>query len=240
MTDEVRPRRHSPAVYRRRRLVALLLALVVVGGIVAGVWALIAQPWQDGAPASASSPAPSSPAPTPSAPSPSGTGPSGEPTGMDSIEGDGETDAATDDGATEEPPAAEPCTQGVLLVEAVTDKGEYGGDEQPRLSIRLTNQGSEPCTLNVGTAKQTFTITSGEDTWWRSTDCQSEPTDQIVTIAAGQVVESAEPLVWDRTRSSVSTCDSDRQAAVGGGATYNLRVSIGGVESMEARQFFLY
>ncbi|MBG0718043.1 hypothetical protein G3N18_08135, partial [Microbacterium sp. 2C] len=49
-------RRPSPAVYRRRRLVALLLAIVVVGAIVALVLALW-QPWRSAAPVS--TPAPS-------------------------------------------------------------------------------------------------------------------------------------------------------------------------------------
>ena len=96
--------------------------------------------------------------------------------------------------------------------------------------------------MNVGTATQVFTITSGSDTWWRSTDCQSEPSDMVVLLAAGQTVSSATPLVWDRTRSAVGTCaaDANRPKAPGGGASYHLAVEIGGIPSAQTRQLLLY
>jgi hypothetical protein len=95
--------------------------------------------------------------------------------------------------------------------------------------------------MNVGTSAQVFTITSGTDTWWRSTDCQKEPSDTVVVLAADQTVKSAVPLTWDRTRSSVSTCASaNRPRAPGGGATYHLAVEIGGITSTEDAQFLLY
>jgi hypothetical protein len=62
-----------------------------------------------------------------------------------------------------------------------------------------------------------------------------------VTLAAGQVVTSAQPITWDRARSSVSSCQSsNRQHAPGGGASYHLAVSIGGVASQGTVQFFLH
>ena len=65
---------------------------------------------------------------------------------------------------------------------AVTDKDSYGGDELPKLSITISNEGDEPCLMNVGTTTQKFEITSGSDVWWRSTDCQTESSDQVVQI----------------------------------------------------------
>ncbi len=123
----------------------------------------------------------------------------------------------------------------------MTDQDTYSAKQKPKLSIRLTNLSDVDCTLNVGTSTQVFTITSGSDTWWRSTDCQTKPSDQIVLLAAGQSVTSAEPLVWDRTRSSVKTCGDDgRPKAAGGGASYHLSVEIGGVSSDDTAQFLLY
>ena len=82
---------------------------------------------------------------------------------------------------------------------------------------------------------------SGSDVWWRSTDCQSEPSDMVVLLAAGQTVTSAAPLTWDRTRSAVGTCDdADRQAAPGGGASYHVSVEIGGIGSTQSKQMLLY
>ncbi len=120
---------------------------------------------------------------------------------------------------------------------AVVDRESYGTGELPQLSIELVNDTELPCLMNVGTSAQTFEITSGSDTWWRSTDCQTEPSDHVVQLEAGQRVTSAAPLVWDRTRSSVETCDSERQSALPG--WYNLTVSIGGIEAVEPAQFTL-
>lgn len=223
MTDAPRRRRQSPAVYRRRRLAAGLLALLVIGLV---VWLVAAPPWRSvptaqttpdsAAPSTAA--APSSAASTPS--TSSSPVPSATPT----------QSAAT--GPVE-------CSAADLTVEALSDKSEYGQGENPQLSIRLTNTSANPCTLNVGTSAQSFTVTSGTDVWWRSTDCQSEPSDLEVTLAAGQVVTSAAPLTWDRTRSSVSTCDAERPYAPTGGATYHLSVSIGGIPSTGTASFIL-
>lgn len=215
----------------------LLIALIA---IVALVWLLIAQPWRGGAgdtaaattrtpdaatalPAPSSSPTPT-PTPTPTkkaTPKPSST-PGKTPT----------------PGATSE---AKPCNVSDITVTAVADKTSYAAGQNPKLSIKLTNEGAAACTFNVGTTTQSFTITSGSDTWWRSTDCQTEPSDMVVLLKAGQTVSSAQPVVWDRTRSSVSTCQStNRPKAAGGGATYHLKVTIGGVASQGDTLFLLY
>jgi hypothetical protein len=141
--------------------------------------------------------------------------------------------------ADPDPDRAEPHADAVR-VEGVTDHDTYAADQNPQFSITLTNQGSTDCSLNVGTSAQVFTVTSGSDTWWRSTDCQSEPSDMVVTLTAGQTVTSATPLTWDRTRSAVDSCDgADRPRAVGGGATYHLAVSIGGVPATQTAMFML-
>jgi hypothetical protein len=232
------PAKRLPAsVYRRRRIV-LLLALVVIAAV---VWALIAQPWRGfaadqpaAAPVATKTAATESPAPAVGTPDPT---PSAAPTPEP-------TDAAPAPSATPEataPPAAKPCVSRDVTVEALTDQDTYEAGQNPQLSIRLTNEGATDCTLNVGTSGQSFTIKSGSDVWWRSTDCQTEPSDMVVLIAAGQTVTSAAPLTWDRTRSAVGTCaDADRQGAPGGGASYHLSVEIGGIPSVQSKQILLY
>lgn len=202
----------------------LLLVLIVVAGAVA--WLLIAQPWRglasESTPETTAAPTSSaSESPTPT------TSPLKSPTPTPT--------------ASPTPGPPEPCRDDALKVVALTDKDAYASGQNPKLAIELTNTGDVDCTLNVGTSTQAFTITSGSDTWWRSTDCQTKPSDMVVTIAAGQTVSTAEPIVWDRTRSSVDTCgDENRQYAPGGGASYHVEVSIGGVESESTRQFQLY
>lgn len=236
MSGEPPRRRHSPAVYRRRRIV-LLVALVAV---VTLVWLLIAQPWRG---AAAENPAPKPSAtraaatdlPVPGTLTPSPT-PTSTPTPTESA------DAAPEPTASPEAtPTAKPCVARDIAVEAVSDQDTYEPGQNPQLSITLTNNGATDCTLNVGTSGQAFTIVSGTDVWWRSTDCQTEPSDMVVLLAAGQSVSSAAPLTWDRTRSSVGTCaDADRQSAPGGGASYHLSVEIGGISSTQSKQILLY
>ncbi len=202
-------------MYRRRRLAVLILLLLVVGLI----WLFVAQPWRGD---DTAAPTPSETTATPTAtafPTPS-TSPSET------------TPAATGDALPE-------CTPGTVTVEAVTDQATYGAGEYPEFFIRLTNSGGD-CRMNVGTSTQSFIVTSGSESYWRSTDCQTEPSDMIVTIGAGQTVTSASPVVWDRTRSSVDSCDGPRQAAPADGASYHLAVAIGGITSAGTAQFLLY
>lgn len=212
--------RQSAAVYRRRRLAILLLAIIVVAAIVGGIWVAIAQPWKTPAPAT----------------SPQGSS-SSSPSAAPSI---GATPSGTPSPAATETPGLVACEADDVQVTAVTDAEAYAEGALPKLSITLTNVTDRDCTMNVGSSTQSLTVTSGADVWWRSTDCQSEPSDMIVTLTAGSTVSSAEPVVWDRTRSAVDTCeDENRPRAPGGGASYHVSVSIGGFNSATSRQIFL-
>lgn len=134
----------------------------------------------------------------------------------------------------------DPCAPEQISVEAITDAAEYAAGELPQLSVTITNTGSNVCVLNAGTAAQVFTVTSGSDVYWTSTDCQQDPVDAEVSLEPGTPISSSTPLVWDRTRSSTDTCDGEREAAPGGGASYHLSVTVDGIESAESRQFLLY
>jgi hypothetical protein len=106
------------------------------------------------------------------------------------------------------------CVASQVAVEAMTDATVYAAAEQPQLTLTISNTGSNSCVIDVGTAAQVFTITSGKDVYWNSTDCQVDAASAEVTIEPGQTVSSSEPLVWDRTRSSADTCDGERPAGV--------------------------
>jgi hypothetical protein len=234
-------RRHSPAVYRRRRLGVLLLAVLIVGAV---VWLFVAQPWRSVAATGGPTPSVSSSATDGAQPDPTDTAsapPAAASGGSNGANSDVPADGAEGDQPSPElTPTAEGCLPGAITVEALTDKQSYASGENPQLSIRLSNTGATDCTLDVGTSAQAFTIASGSDVWWRSTDCQTEPSSMVVLLKAGQQVTSAAPLSWDRTRSEVGTCQGDRPKAPGGGATYHLSVSIGGIPSATTAAFQLY
>ncbi len=165
--------RLSPAVYRRRRLVVLLGLIAVIVAIVL----IIVRPGSSSGeeqPKDASSKSASKgsgEASDPSAP------PTVIPTESTAVDGD-------------------PCKPAQVLVEAVTDKTEYAAGENPNLSVTITNTGKNVCVLNAGTAAQVFTIKSGEEQYWTSTDCAVDPVDAEVALAPAMPVSSSVPIIW--------------------------------------------
>lgn len=134
-----------------------------------------------------------------------------------------------------------PCEASNVTVEALTDKSSYNPGELPQLTLSLMNNGTNTCVINAGTAAQVFTITSGKDTYWTSTDCQTSPSDAEVTLKPGVAVSSSTPIAWDRTRSAVGTCDAaTRDAAPAGGASYFLNVTVDSIAAASPKQILLY
>ena len=130
------------------------------------------------------------------------------------------------------------CSKDQIELTPVVDKSTYGPTEDPQIAMSITNTGSDSCHMDLGSAQQVLTISSGQEQYWSSKDCQTGGTNQDVTIKAGQ--ELTTPAIdWDRTRSSTTTCDGARPSVPGGGASYHLQVSVGDLESKESAQFVL-
>lgn len=193
-------------------------------------WGIAALVGGDGESAALEPTATATPAPTTTEPAPSESASESPPVASEEPAADGTTadGAAPAETPADTGPAA--CTAETVMVEALTDAPSYAEGVQPQLSLRVTNVGQEPCIIDVGTAAQAYTITSGADTIWNSTDCQENPTNNVVQLEAGQVLD-APAFGWVRERSTPDTCDTERPAAVAGGATYQLVASIGGVAS---------
>lgn len=128
------------------------------------------------------------------------------------------------------------CDPADVALSAVTDSESYAEGEYPQFSMTITNTGDVACTLDVGTDKQKYVVTSGSDMIWDSTVCQigSEPYTQ--ELQPSQSV-STSPVEWGRARSD--NCDSGTPA-VSGGASYQLTVFVGDIESAKSTQFMLY
>jgi hypothetical protein len=196
-----RPARPSPAVYRRRRLVALALLLAVAALLVWGVAAIVGL--FRGEPAAAGQAAPSvsttAPQPAPAVADPSassaatavGDAAAGEATSGEAAAGEATT-ASTDGIAT--------CTEADIAVAASTSRKSYASSQTPVLVMTITNVGSSPCRLNVGTSQQDFSVSSGSDRIYSSSDCLADPTDAEITIKAGSS-ETAR-FTWERRRSA--------------------------------------
>ncbi|MGO4535939.1 hypothetical protein [Leifsonia sp. 2MCAF36] len=135
--------------------------------------------------------------------------------------------------------SGQPCKPADVKVVAVTDKATYAAGELPQLSVALTNTGSASCTIDAGTAQQQFTITSGSEVYWKSTDCQTDKVDAEVLLQPGKTISSQAPITWDRTRSDPSTCQANRPQVPAAGASYHLETSVSGIKSSETKQIIL-
>lgn len=150
------------------------------------------------------------------------------------------TDAPTNGAAVPAGAAGGACNPATIQVDAETDSGDYAAEQLPQLTMSVTNTGPTACTLNAGTSKQVFTITSGDDVWWTSTDCQTDAADAEVTLQPGVAVKSSAPITWDRTRSATDTCAAEeRDPAPAEGASYHLSVSVDGISAQTPTQFLL-
>lgn len=209
-TDPVGPKPKS--VYVRRRIFVLLGLLAVIAAIVL----IIVKP------GSSTEAAPASTVEIPEGVS--GTNASEAP------------DEAADEATSDTP---EECRAQDLEVVPLTDRESYAAGEEPELSLSVENTGTRACIADLGTAGMVFTVTSGSDQVWLSTDCQKQADHRDVILEPGKKLRT-EPLIWDRTRSTPDTCTSDREPVGADGASYHLSVAAGGAESRRSAQFLLY
>jgi hypothetical protein len=207
------------SVYWRRRLIVLLGLLAVVVVIVL----IVVRPGaSNGEPASgpASTTSPASQAGGSNGATDSGAASTSIPTSSATAEGN-------------------VCNPSDVKVEAVTDKDTYAAGELPQLSVAITNTGSAPCKIDAGTAQQSFTVTSGSEVYWKSTDCQTDKVDAEVLLQPGKTISSQAPITWDRTRSDPATCQATREQVPAGGASYHLQTQVAGITSADTKQFIL-
>jgi hypothetical protein len=203
-------RKPSPAVYRRRRLflgaaLLLVIALVVGGFSLAGAFSGSSEQASSTDPAAGAtaSAAPSSQA------SPSSSAPAPTPT----------------------PSPTPACNQNMVTVSAATDKAAYGPEENPMLTLKVTNGGTMPCEVNIGTSQMEFLVTSGADRIFSSKDCQAKSEDLVKTIAPGASETANFP--WPRNR-SVEGCQLVEAKPGGGGAYYIFTAKLGSKASPKA------
>lgn len=198
----------DPSVYRKRRLGALALLAALITGIW-GIPQLLANTGQDVIP-------------------------------------------ATETTQTEEAIPAEltDCAPGVVSVEVMIGKLISGdGDSQvvetfnsfaagtnPDIWYEITNNGLVDCKFNVGSRVTFFTITSGEQTYWSSRDCdRSDDTDRYITLESN-LAEEAVASGWEKSYSSENGCNpSGNDLVPTNGATYKIKVEVNGVISEEKR-----
>lgn len=217
--------RLPPSVYRRRRLVAVIVLLVLVLALIWGISTVVSA--LSGSPEEQNSPR-------------SGTQvteepslvPTGDPddkfadfTPRPTPSGDEKTEGA---GSSASPKTAGECGPELELT-ASTDKQTYAADQEPILIMTMKNTGEQPCRVNAGTKAMNFVVTSGADVVFDSRHCAAEGEDREVTLEPD--AEENARLTWNRTRSAEG-CPADQPAAMAG--YYNLTVGLGEQDSSNA------
>lgn len=140
------------------------------------------------------------------------------------------------------------CAPGVVSLQAMIGKldpdaqapetlNSFASDTTPYLWYEVTNTGLVDCRFNVGTRVTFFTITSGEQTFYSSRDCnRAEATDMTVLLQSNTPLTS-EPAAWDKVYSSSEGCSAAQglPAVPTNGATYRLKAEVNGVISEDIR-----
>ncbi|HRO30774.1 hypothetical protein [Citricoccus sp.] len=234
-------RPQSPEVYRRRRIVALVLLVLVLALVVGLVGWIISlfRPGgdeQSGNPGGNASPSVTAPA------SPTGATGTDTPAPASPTEATGTDTPGTADPASGEPTAdpsdsaspsatagslgATACQPGDLVISGATDRQSYPEGEDPVLELRVDNTGDEPCAANLGTSQQVFTVYSGSDRIFSTQDCQVEGDDAMMEISPDDQERSR--FTWPRVRSAPGCAEVGSEPRSG---TYRLEVSLGELQA---------
>jgi hypothetical protein len=204
-------------VYRRRRLFvggALLLIIALVTSFaVAGAFSGRSQQASSTAPGATASADPAA---------------SASPSASPSASASSSARTAT---PTPTPSATSGCNQNLVTVSGSTDKAAYGPGENPMLTLKVTNGGTMPCEINIGTSQMEFLVTSGPDRIFSSRDCQAVSEDLVKVIAPGASETANFP--WPRNR-SVEGCQPVESKPGGGGAYYIFTAKLGSRASPKA------
>lgn len=126
------------------------------------------------------------------------------------------------------------CPTDSVQVEASTDEDEYDIDEEPQLTIEVTNGHDADCLIDVGEAQQEFVIERDGDTVWSSRYCAATSEDD--EAASNPLVFPAQSskkasLTWPRIPVD-DNCRQTDEAFPGG--DYALIVKLGEAESEPA------
>jgi hypothetical protein len=211
--------RFPQAVYWRRRLVALLIAMAVLSLI---TWAFFG--------ALGLSAGPSGVVAGHRGTSPGGTAPGGagqvgasssniqSPTVSPAVPAAARPAAARS--------AAWPCSRGDVVLSLVASQPAYASPRLPQFSIDVVGTGGPTCTFDVGAGHVALVIRSGSVRVWSSGDCPQGSGSLVLDLQRG--VPTTLSITWNRQASSPG-CRGPSSAMPAG--TYSATVTDAGLES---------
>ena len=239
------------AVYWRRRAVAAMSTLAVVGLLtwsLAGVVPARETTTRAASRAAVSAPQPTAPPPasTPTAASTPGAGtPQGDPTdpAAGSAAASPAPAAAAERRQPDDTPRASrpapppipvpatgpvPCSDDMIGVAAEIDPLEHRLGQRPTLRLVVTNVSEQPCVRDLDSERQEIVVWSGDgkDRLWSSNDCVNGSTADLRTLVPGQPVAFA--VAW-AGRTSAPGCTGTRSVVPAG--QYRVMSRVDGVIS---------
>jgi hypothetical protein len=139
------------------------------------------------------------------------------------------------------------CQPGVVEVEAFIGRGpmhealtNIPEGEPVSLWYEITNTGFVDCIFDVGTYATFFTISSGEQIFYTSRDCDRSQDSKLPTTLKANVGVKSEANQWLKVSSSSEfQCTDANNSVPRGGAAYDIRVEVSGVIS-EKKRFYLF
>lgn len=214
-------RRQSAEVYRRRRILVGVLAvlLLVLAGWLVGLAMGGGQDSQEAEPGS-------SPAGQDADAGPDSTG--SEPADEDASVPDAEeSEAATSEPepSQDQPPEDGSCRTGDLEVRASTGSESYGAGYAPMLVMEVENTADYACEADLGTEEQEFLVEHGGAVIFSTAECSVSRESLPVQLEPGQVEQAH--FTWPRSDSAE---DCAEPTALNPGS-YELTVSLSGVRS---------
>lgn len=115
-------------------------------------------------------------------------------------------DVASEEAATVSGEPTE-CADSAIEVTATTDSSTYRvGQQDPVLTLTITNVGDVPCLRDIGSKANELKITSGGYHVWSSDDCATDEQENITLMEPGQQAVSS--LTW-KSRLSQKGCPDD-------------------------------
>jgi hypothetical protein len=222
---ETEPHRQlPPEIYRRRRALAIGLAVFVIVIVVAIVLMVV----RGGSSSEPSTPTddqpntaqgPLAPTPTPEVKSPV------VPPAVDAP-----APTPTPTVAVEPPPVlqeGDDCPDSTLAVKGITSQPRYTIGDQPKFTMVVTNIGLVACQRDVGAAVLAAYVYSLDNKrLWSNLDCAPSNETLVKTFAPGEQVTTE--VTWTGMGSEVQ-CPLPRQPI--GPGTYNLVVQLGNLRS---------
>lgn len=213
----VRPAPLPPAVYWRRRCVALLIGLTVVTLV---AWALKSA-------IGGFAPAVPSAAATSGVPGSA----SGAPAGGSAAAGTTAPAGSTAPAGAGSPRTAShnllrPCPAGDVVLSLFSSQASYTLTQTPQFEIDVVSTASGTCTFDIGARHVIVQITAAGRAVWSSADCAEGQASLVTRLRRG--VPTIVPITWDGQHSSAGCPVPGSPAAAG---TYTATASDGSATS---------